>query len=261
MIAEDKQDLAVEYAFGMMGSAAERAFEAELKTDEELRAFAMGLRESAAAMAHDAPALLPPPELRERILSQVRGELAVAAAVAAASSLEQQASLKQQASKGTSSFGFLPWAIAAGLAITSAALWTELSASKAEAFFFRTEANRLRQQDALKQMKIATLSAQNEAFAKAGAVVVWDEEKQRGVIKLTNFPPPANGKDYQLWVIDSKKGGAPVSGGVVPVSADGVARVSFIPDQPIRKADKFAISIEREGGAPKVAGPIVLVGD
>jgi len=255
MIAEDKQDLAVEYALGMMDSATERAFEAELKADGELRAFAMELCESAAALAHDAPALLPPPELRERILAPVHGELAVAAAVAAATS-----PVKTPAQKEASSFGFLPWVIAAGLAITSATLWMELSASKAEALFLRTEASALRQRDAFSQMKIAMLSAQNEAYAKAGAVVVWDGAKQRGVIKLSNFPPAGNGKDYQLWVIDSKKG-APVSGGVVPVSADGVARVSFAPDQPVRKADKFAISIESEGGVPKVAGPVILVGD
>jgi len=255
MIAEDKQDLAVEYAFGMMDAAAERAFEAELKVNEELRAFATELRESAAALAHDAPALVPPPELRERILAPVRGELAVAAAVAAATS-----PVKSPAPIEASNFGFLPWAIAAGLAITSAALWMELSASRSEALFLRSEASALRQHDALSQVKIAMLSAQNEAYAKAGAVVVWDGAKQRGVIKLSNFPRAANGKDYQLWLIDSKKS-APVSGGVVPVSADGVARVSFAPDQPVGKADKFAISVEKEGGAPTAAGPIILVGD
>ena len=255
MIDEAKQDRAAEYALGMMDAAAERAFEAELKADEELRAFAMELRESAAALAHDAPALLPPPELRERVLAEVRGELAVAAAVAAATS-----SVKPPAPKETSSFAFLPWAIAAGLAITSAALWTELSASRAEAVFLGKEADRLRKADILKQMKIATLSAQNDAYAKAGAVVVWDEAKQRGVVKLSNFPPVASGKDYQLWVINSKQG-APISGGVVPVSADGAARVAFTPNQPVKKADKFAISIEKEGGAPTAAGPIVLAGD
>jgi anti-sigma-K factor RskA len=255
MIDEAKQDQAADYALGMMDAAAERAFEAELKADEELRAFTMELREAAAAMAHDAPVVAPPPELRERVLAPIRGELAVAAAAAASSS-----PAKSEAPKETSNFAFLPWAIAAGLAITSAALWTELSASRAEAVFLGKEADRLRQQDVLKQMKIATLTSQNEAYAKAAAVVVWDEAKQRGVIKLSNIPPVASGKDYQLWLIDSKQG-APVSGGVVPVGADGVARVAFTPSQLVRKADKFAISVEKEGGAPTAAGPIVLAGD
>jgi anti-sigma-K factor RskA len=258
MIDEEKQDRAVEYALGLLDSAAERAFEAELKADEELRVFAMELRESAAALAHDAPEHLPPPELRERILQPIRGELAVAAAAAKAASPVQPQAPKETSS---SSISFLPWAIAAGLAITSAALWTELRASRAEALFLRTEASDLRKRDEFSQMKIAMLTAQNEAYAKAGAVVVWDGAKQRGIVKLSNFPPAASGKDYQLWLIDSKKGGPPVSGGVVQVSADGDARVSFEPGHPVGKPDKFAISVEKEGGVPEVAGPVVLAGD
>jgi anti-sigma-K factor RskA len=257
MIDEEKQDRAVAYALGMMDSAGERAFEAELKSDEELRVFANELRESAATLAHDAPAHLPPPELRERILQPIRGELAVAAAAAAAAA----SPAKPESPKETSSISFLPWAIAAGLAITSGALWTELRSSKAEALFLRTEASDLRKRDTFSQMKITMLTSENEAYRKAGAVVVWDGAKQRGVVKLSNFPQAASGKDYQLWLIDSKKGGPPVSGGVVPVSAEGDARISFAPGQPVGKADKFAISVEKEGGVPVGAGPIVLSGE
>jgi len=271
MITEEKQDLAVDYAFGMMDGASERVFEAEMKADEELRVFAMELREAAGAIAHDAPACLPPPELRERILSQARGELAMAETVAkvkaSADSASATASIASDASTATQtiaheqpSFRFLPWAIAAGLAITSVAMWLERDQWKAEALLLRDQAIALRTQDIFSQIKIATLTAQNEAYAKAGAVVVWDEAKQRGVVKLSNFPAAGNGKDYQLWVIDPKIA-QPVSGGVVPVDANGVARVDFKPDQPIRKAGKFAISLEREGGAPQVAGPIILAGE
>jgi len=80
-----------------------------------------------------------------------------------------------------------------------------------------------------------------------------------GVLKLTNVPQAGAGKDYQLWVIDPKYP-APVSGGLVPVNAEGIARVSFAPDRPISRADKFAISLEPAGGVPKATGPIVLLG-
>jgi anti-sigma-K factor RskA len=260
MISEEKQDLAVEYAFGMMDAAASRAFEAELKSDEELCAFAMELRESAAAMARWAPAQLPPPGLRERILAQVRGEVAVAAAVAQATAVGRPPD-ETSAANVESRVSFLPWVIAAGLAITSAALWVERDQWKNEALSLRTEAIALRERDEFSQLKIAMLAAQNAAYAKAGAVVLWDEAKQRGVIKLSNFPAAGTGKDYQLWVIESKKDAVPVSGGVVAVGANGIARVSFSPDHPVRKAEKFAISIEQEGGAPKVEGPVILAGD
>jgi anti-sigma-K factor RskA len=121
------------------------------------------------------------------------------------------------------------------------------------------EARELRARDSLAKVKIATLSAQVDAYAKASAVIVWDAEKQRGIIKLANVPRPEAGKDYQLWVIDPKYP-EPVSGGLVPVNEEGLARVSFEPDKPISKADKFAISVEPAGGVPKATGPIVFLG-
>ena len=108
-------------------------------------------------------------------------------------------------------------------------------------------------------MKIALLSAQVDAYAKTSAVIVWDPQKQRGVVKLANAPRPEPGKDYQLWVIDPKYP-QPVSGGLVAVNAEGMARVTFEPTLPISKADKFAISVEPAGGVPKATGPIILLG-
>jgi anti-sigma-K factor RskA len=109
------------------------------------------------------------------------------------------------------------------------------------------------------KVKIAALSAQVDAYAKTTAVIVWDPDKQRGVVKLTNVPKPEPGKDYQLWVMDPKYP-QPVSGGLVPVTEEGIARVAFQPDKPISKADKFAISVEPAGGVPKPTGQIVLLG-
>lgn len=250
MIDETKQDLAVEYVFGTLDSHAAVAFERELQADAELRAFTDELRESSAALAHGAPPVPLPPALREKVIASVRGE-AVAPAVPLAPSQPQP----------SAGFGFVPWAIAAGLAITAAALWTERTQLQKELISARDEALELRNRDEFAQIKIATLTAQNDAFGKGSAIVVWDAEKQQGVVKLAGIPRAAAGKDYQLWVLDPKNP-APVSAGVVPVGTDGFARVSFTPVQKIRSADnKFAISVERTGGAPAPAGPIVFVGN
>ena len=154
----------------------------------------------------------------------------------------------------------LPWAVAAGLAVTTAALWSERDGLSKEVVALRNEALALRTRDVLAKVKIATLAAQNEAYAKGVAVVVWDAERQQGIVKLANIPSIAAGKDYQLWIIDPKYP-QPVSAGVVPVGADGFARVAFTPEHLIRSAEKFAISIERAGGAPEPGGPIVLLGN
>ncbi len=250
MIDETKQDLAAEYVLGSLDVRDAGAFEAELQADAELRAFVDELRESTAALAHAAPPVPLPPALREKVLASVRGE-----AVAATAPFARP---QPQASAG---FGFMPWAIAAGLAITAAALWMERTQLQKELISARGEALELRNRDEFAQIKIATLTAQNDAFAKGSAIVVWDAEKQQGVVKLAGIPRPPEGKDYQLWVLDPKSP-APVSAGVVPIGTDGLARVSFTPEQKIRSADnKFAISVERTGGAPAPAGPIVFVGN
>ena len=249
MIDEAKQDLAVEYVLHSLDAHATGAFEAELQADAELRAFVDELRETTAVLAHAAPRVLPPPALRERVLAAIRGE-AKAAPVPVARPLPASAS----------PLGFLPWAIAAGFAITAAAFWFERTQLQTELKATREEALALRTRDALAQVRIATLTAQNETYAKGTAVVIWDAAQQRGVVRLSNVPRAATGKDYQLWVLDPKYP-QPVSAGIVPVGDDGLARVSFTPEHSVRSADKFAISIEQQGGAPAPAGPIILIGN
>jgi anti-sigma-K factor RskA len=277
VIDETLQDLAAAYALNALDANAARAFEADLARNPELRAFTDELCEAAAALAHAAPRELPSPELRERVLSAVRAEAAV---VSPASPIK--------AAAPSTGFNLLPWALAAGFAVTTAALWFERDQWRNESLALRQEAIALRERDAaaktriaglssqvealrleseefrtrdaLAQVRIATLSAQVAAFAKGSAVIVWDPVKQRGIVRLANLPRPESGKDYQLWVIDPKYP-QPVSGGVVPMDQNGSARVSFTTDHPIEKADKFAISVEPAGGVPNATGPIVLLGD
>lgn len=256
MIDEQHQDLAAEYALDGLDPESTRAFEAMLATDPELKALAESLRETAAALAHDAPRQLPPPELRERVLSRIQAEAqAVTSSPAQPASTTPAQPTTQQRSEGS----LIPWAIAACFAISTTALWMERSALQKDRDSLIGELHIAQERDNFAKVKIAALSAQVDAYAKATAVIVWDPEKQRGIIKLANVPKAEPGKDYQLWVIDPKYP-KPVNGGVVPVGADGIARVAFHPDQPISKADNFAISVEQAGGVPVGQGPIVLLG-
>jgi anti-sigma-K factor RskA len=108
-------------------------------------------------------------------------------------------------------------------------------------------------------MRIATLNAQTEAYAKVLAVVVWDEDKQQGVVKLDQLARPAADRDYQLWMIDPNRV-SPVSAGILSVDEDGLAQASFKPSKAIRSVNGFAVSIERKGGASVPEGPIILMG-
>jgi anti-sigma-K factor RskA len=117
----------------------------------------------------------------------------------------------------------------------------------------------LKQKDLLSQVKIATLTAQVAKFQQTSAVVVWDADQRSGILQLDKLPPPAAGKDYQLWVIDSKNP-QPVSAGVLSVPNNGLIRTSFHPTGPVESAAAFAISIEKSGGSMQPQGLIILVG-
>ena len=284
MIDEQQHDLAIEYVFGHLEGDAEREFEAWLQSDQEMRTLVDELRETTAALALAAPQHEPPPHLRARMLAITRGETAAPAATA------------------HRRFGWLPWAIAAGLAIGAIILQSDrehwrstatsaraevarslsaanetraglakldgrLQLAEAQAKThvdqiseLRDEVVKLRGRDALAQMKIATLTSQVAQFTKAGVIIVWDPQEQRGIAKIANLPKPAAGKDYQLWVIDPKYP-APVSGGVLTVAEAGPTRIEFKADQLIEHADKFAISVEQAGGVPTAAGPIIFAGE
>ncbi len=275
MIDDERQDQAAAYALNELDPYATGAFEAALASDPELRALTDELCEAAAALAHTVPQHLPPPGVRERVLSAIRGE------AVAVSTPPPATATKAAAPVQSSRSNLLPWALAAGFAITTAALWFERDQLRTDSAGLRQEAIELRNRaeatkgriatlakqveelknrDALSQVRIATLAAQVDTLGKGTAVILWDPVKQRGIVQFANLPHPENGKDYQLWVIDPKYP-QPVSGGVVPMAPDGSAHVSFTTAQPIEKADKFAISVEPAGGVPKATGPIVLLGN
>ena len=276
MIDEERQDLAADYALNVLDPYKAGAFEAELASNAELRALTEDLCEAAASLAHDAPRRLPPPALRERILSSIRGEAIAPSAPAPAPAVAPAAAPIQ-----SGGISILPWALAAGFALTTGALWFERDQLRTDSSNLRQDAIGLREKaelnkgriaaltkeveslknrDQLAQVRIATLAAQLDIYKSATAVVVWDPEKQRGVVRLANLPRPEAGKDYQLWVIDPKYP-KPVSGGVVPTDPEGSARVAFTATEPIEKADKFAISVEPAGGSPSATGPIVFLGN
>lgn len=142
MIDEQQQDLAIEYVFGHLEGEAALEFEAWLHSDEEMRTLVDELRESSAALALSAPQHLPPPHLRARALAIAHGEKPAPAAPIA---LAETAAPRR--------FGWVPWAIAAGLAIGAIVLQTDRERWRNDASNAKAEVAR-------------TLAANNEARAQ-----------------------------------------------------------------------------------------------
>jgi len=236
MISEEQQDQAALYVLGLLEPHEAAAFESELNANAELRDIARELREAAGSVALTAPPLTPPASLKQRIKREI------------ALKTEERSVVPPH----RPSLGWVPWAIAAALAVFGGLL--ALDRVRLE----RQLAN-IRAADPLMQTTFFTLAPSAPAPADAKATVAWQPGRQSGVIRISNLPAPEPGKDYQLWAVDTEHKD-PISAGVVRVDKNGVAQVSFKPVEKAEHVKAFAISLEREGGVPKKEGPILLVG-
>lgn len=230
-MSEELEEQASLYVLGLLEGAEAAHFEKQMQSDPARRALVDDLDEAAAAIAYDAPPRPLPPGLRARVLGRV-------------------SSGKTLAFPRRS--GWLPWAIAACLALACSYL-------VADRVGLRNRVTTLEQRDFLAQIQIASLSSKLQSAPDANAVVVWDEKKQRGVLKVTQLPRNDDDRDYQLWLVDPRYKN-PIDGGVFHVAKKGMLRVGFHPTSPVRGAKGFAISLERKGGVTKAEGPIVLLG-
>lgn len=148
--------------------------------------------------------------------------------------------------------GWVPWAIAAALAIFCGLL-------AVDRIGLERRLTHLRGVDQLMQTTFFTLAPSAPAPADAKATVAWEPGNQSGVIRISNLPAPQPGKDYQLWAVDTEHKD-PISAGIIRVDKNGGAQVRFKPVENAQHVKAFAISLEREGGVQKKEGPILFVG-
>jgi len=272
MIDERREEQAGLYTLGVLPEAERADFESALRADAALRRLVEELRAAADALPLAAPQLVPPASLKARVFAELD---------------RRTAADKIIPLPGRGPAFWLPWAIAACLAVTCVILWgqgnflTQQSAglarqldevshragqlrNQADIFesqlaLLRGQLVELRQKDQLSQMRIAMLGSLLEKSPKAVAVSVWDQDRQQGVLVVDHLAPLPQDQDYQLWVVDTPSS-AVVDAGVFSVDDQGRVRFQFAPKQPVRAASQFAVTVERKGGVPKAEGPMVLAG-
>ncbi|HKS36908.1 MAG TPA: cupin domain-containing protein [Verrucomicrobiae bacterium] len=71
MISDKQQEKASLYALGALTATEQRAFEAELSADSELRDFVRDLQRAADLIAMSSPVVSPPRELRDKVLRRI----------------------------------------------------------------------------------------------------------------------------------------------------------------------------------------------
>jgi len=230
-VKEETEERASLFVLGLLEDKELADFEKELQSNATLRALIDELDSTAAQLAHTVPSHSTPPELRERVLAQAPN---------------------RRMTRFPRSQGWVPWALAACLALVAAYLIAEQNQ-------LRHRVSRLEARNLFTEVQLANLESKIPDAPTARAVVVWNEKRQRGLLRVSQLPANADDHDYELWLID-RRYPQPVNGGVFHVRGDEPLQIGFRPAQPVRGAAVFAVSLERKGGVMKAEGPIVLVG-
>lgn len=283
MMDEELQTQAALYAIGALPPEEAEAFRTKLTEIPGLVELVAEYEGAASMLAETASPSAPPAALRERILASVASKpevikshrivwlpWALAAGLAFAAGalwVENQrltientghrtawVELNQQLSKVSES-STEKARFADKLSQELAAINKASAEKDALAETLRKQIAALEKRSSIAETQVATLSSKLDGSYLAS--IAWDNSSQEGVLHVRRLPAVANGKDYQLWVIDPKSA-APVSAGVFTVQADGSATIRFSPVQKVSAASAFAVTVEKAGGVPKAEGPVVL---
>ncbi|HEX8723655.1 MAG TPA: anti-sigma factor [Pyrinomonadaceae bacterium] len=289
-----KQLLALE-AVGALEEGERGALLAHLPACEGCRAELAELADAAASLAYTVAPVPPPPRMRADILARVRAganpEVLAAPSEAEAPSEARGGSRVPPPGRGGraplegfSLWQLLAWrpalafgaaAALAGLVLlgaTTLALWGrnrtlsaevarlsgQLREAEGELAGQREQLAGARDVDALLSApatRVAEMSGKRPA-PQAHASIAYDRATGRAVIMATGLPPCPAGHEYQLWLIADNK---PLPGGTFKTDAAGRARMSDrLP--PGHAAPTFAVTLERQGGAPAPEGAVFLLG-
>lgn len=160
MIDERHEELASLYAFDLLEGTERAQFEAELARDPALQQVVTELRTAAASLAHAAPSAVPPAALKQRVLGSI----------AQAPAIEPDKVIRPAVfSRG----GFVPWAIAACLALGLALLGQRY-------ITLRTEADGLQKRQEVAQISLQMSQQQLEADRLVNRLRIQEGDRQMG---------------------------------------------------------------------------------
>jgi anti-sigma-K factor RskA len=264
---EELQERAALYALGALSQNEARAFESHLSEPcgvclQELSAY-----EGVTAHLSFAPQEIAPPDyLRDVLMRRVEREPASLAPVLHFPDPGARSEGDMRISGQLSKPNYLPWALAASLAIVaiasvifskqandqSARLQQEIAAARREA----QELEQIKSTISSPDLRLIQLGGQDASSQSAGKIY-WDLQKNKWVVTVI-LPPAPEGKVYQLWFItpDEKK----VSAGLIKTKEDGQG--STIVDVPpsVRSVAAAAITLEPEGGSAQPTSEIYALG-
>ena len=274
MSPEEREELASLYVLGALEGDELAAFERELTAHPELAVLVTELERASTILATSVPQHKAPEVVRQSVFQHIRREIPAT----------------EPPRRPAFSFGWIPWAIAAGLAVACALFWNDrsrltaavaslqheneslqgrianldaertrlesrVSALERERQDLQIRVASLEERDPLREIQPVMLTAQPGAPSAGEVVALWDPQRRCGALHA-KLPEPASDKDYQLWIItpESKQ---PVDAGIVPAGTD---YLTFEAARPVNQVAALAISIEPKGGSPAPQGPVIYLG-
>jgi anti-sigma-K factor RskA len=280
-VTDRQEEMLALHALRTLAPEEVRLLESESRYDTRMRETLEEFEDAAAEMVRLLPGEAPPEELRAQTLARLKTHARGGVAPFASPFRLLRSPV-------------VAWAAAAAIAVAAAGLWThnrqldqrvaaltqgetaaqgevekarsaqldmekQLADVNTKAAALTAELDSLKQSYAASRMQVAMMRSSLKRYEEGTALVLWNQDRQEGLLKLENMPAVQANKDYQLWVI-CRKCQHPVSAGVVKVSEAGVATITFKPAHPIEQVMKFALSVEAQGGVPEKSpdGPIIF---
>ncbi len=93
---------------------------------------------------------------------------------------------------------------------------------------------------------------------KARGRLLWDTKHNKAIFYGLNLPSVPSGKTYQLWVIADH---TPMNMGIFKVDKKGNSIMKLESLAEPSRIQKFAVTLEPEGGVPLPTGEIFLIGN
>lgn len=221
-------------------------------------------RDTAGTLAYAGELVEPSPQVRERILQNIRSTNNVSTASRNVLPLKSRPRRKAfsipRYAAIAASLVFV--ALMVGLVI----LWQQSRRANQElatlsAQYDQAQRDRERNQKLLEILnspgaRVAELAGTTEA-PTAHASLTYDVKSGQAILMTNGLPPAPAGKAYQLWFI---VGNLPMPGRVFVIEPNGTGVSSDQLPAAALKTEGFAITQESAGGATSPTGPILLRG-
>lgn len=250
MVHNDYKEMIPAHALSALDAADEQALGKHLAECDECRRELADWEATAASLALGAKPMEPSPQVREKLLTQIRFEG------------RQSSSEKSASESGSNVIPFdrpkrNPWNSLGSLGSIAAVI---LFAALIVSVFVLWQQNReLRRENEFFQLltasgsRMAELSGTSEA-AGATAMLAYDRSG-RAMLITKDLPRAPEGKEYQLWFIVDNK---PLPGKSFATDRSGRAMMKDEVPEAARKSAIFAVTLEPTGGVRSPTGAIYL---